>query len=134
MIRSVAWSCLGVLGIARDESWIVRLVKMLGSIKGIHRLELNCRHDGSCDFHPFQAVNDALNNAPSLRALHIFTSSGACRRDLSGIVTLANNHALQEHTALQEFHWNDLGSPLEAQEETSFDPVLWALATRDKIW
>jgi hypothetical protein len=44
-----------------EHEWVL-LVKTLGSIKGIDEITLRCI-DGSHDFHPFQAVADAVNNA-----------------------------------------------------------------------
>jgi hypothetical protein len=51
------------LGIT-DNEWVL-LVNTLGRIKHIHHLELYCK-PGSHDFHPLQAVAEALNNAHSL--------------------------------------------------------------------
>jgi hypothetical protein len=50
-------------GIKEDE-WVL-LVNVLGSIKGIQDLRLDCV-SGSRNFHPFQAFADAANNAQSL--------------------------------------------------------------------
>jgi hypothetical protein len=59
-IRTVACGDHRVLGISEHE-WVL-LMKTLGSIKGIDEITLRCI-DGSHDFHPFQAVADAVNNA-----------------------------------------------------------------------
>jgi hypothetical protein len=52
------------LGIAEDE-WVL-LVKTIGRIRDVRYLNFSCTH-GSRDFHPFQAVADAVNSAHSLR-------------------------------------------------------------------
>jgi hypothetical protein len=108
------------LGIPEDE-WVL-LIKTLGSIKGIQSLEFYCI-SGSHDFHPFQAVADAVNNALSLRELNI--TVGIFPSDQSGMIALANT--LREHAALREFTWAECPSRQEAAHITAFDPVLRAL-------
>jgi hypothetical protein len=110
------------LEIAEDE-WVL-LIKTLGRIKDIQKLELRCR-DGSHDFHPFQAIAEAVNNAPrSLRTLEV--EPGTFPINPSGLTGLAN--ALREHTTLQEFGWFDAVPQMEAERITySVDPVLRAL-------
>jgi hypothetical protein len=110
------------LGISDDE-W-VRLVKTFGSIKGIRHFELKCAH-GSRDFHPCQAVADAVNNTHSLLTLQVLVLRDPRHVDQSGIVALGD--ALRQHPALERFIWND-SSPPEAQQDTSLDPVLQALS------
>jgi hypothetical protein len=105
------------LGITEDE-W-VRVIKTLGSIKEIHHLEVCCQ-PGSRGFHPFQAIADAVNNAPSLFELKIGVEVGSFPRDPSGLISLAT--ALREHTALQDFTWFDW-----APRDVTSDPVLRAL-------
>jgi hypothetical protein len=124
-IRTAECGTHQTLGITEHE-WVL-LVKTLGSIKGIENLTLYCRH-GSRNFHPFQAVADAVKNAQSLRKLEIVLGSASetFPRDPSGITALAN--ALREHTALQEFLFYDwcplLGT---AQSSTALHPLLRAL-------
>jgi hypothetical protein len=105
-----------------EDKWVL-LVTTLGSIRGIEHLKFNCR-PGSCDFHPFRAIADAVNNAHSLCKLAI-NMDGRISRDPSGMIALAN--ALQEHTAFQEFTWTDGYYWQEATQITSLDPVLQAL-------
>ena len=95
-IRKVTCCSQLQLGISEDE-WVL-LVKTLGSIKGIEDLELHCI-SGSRDFHSFQAVANALNNAQSLRKLAIYIESETFPTDSQGLAALAN--ALREHTVLQ---------------------------------
>jgi hypothetical protein len=113
------------LGIAEDE-WVL-LVKTLGSIKGIEHLRFNCR-PGSRDFHPFQAVADAVNSAQSVLELVVEIENVRFPRDLSGLPALAS--ALRKHTSLKEFSLMDLRSPLEAAQSAalSLDPILQALS------
>jgi hypothetical protein len=103
-----------------EEEW-VHLVKTLGSIKGIQRLNLLCTH-GSHNFHPLQGVADAVNNAQSLLTLQFLALRHV---DQSGIVALAD--ALRQHPALERFIGNDFRSVQKAQQDTSLDPVLQAL-------
>jgi hypothetical protein len=112
-----------IIGITEDE-WVL-LVKALGSIKGIVGLSFVCK-SGSRDFHPFQAVADAVNNARSLFELDVRIHGETFPRDSSGLAALAN--ALREHMALEEFAWYDYISPLlEAAQSTALDPLLRAL-------
>jgi hypothetical protein len=122
-IRSVDCYAYQELGITTAE-WVV-LAKTIGSIKGIQRLKLNCKH-GSRDFHPFQAVADAVNNAHSLLSLRVLVPQDSRHADQSDIVVLAD--ALRQHPAMQEFMWIDTWSPRqEAQRDTSLDPLFRAL-------
>ena len=109
------------LGITEDE-WCL-LVKTIGRIKGIDCLWFHCK-PGSRDFHPFQAVAAALNNAHSLDALTVVEECGMFPGGSSGMIALAN--ALREHTSLREFGWIDC-SRMEEGQITAVDPVLWAL-------
>jgi hypothetical protein len=75
-----------MLGIEEDE-WVL-LVKTLGRIKDFQHLEFFYT-SASRDFHPFQAIADAVNNAHSLlhlRAITNFRSSTS----FSGLIALAN--------------------------------------------
>jgi hypothetical protein len=111
------------LEITEDE-WVL-LVKTIGSIRNIRILKLYCAHD-SRDFRPFQAVAEAVNNAPSLSKLEIGLDGETVPRDPAGLTALAN--ALKEHTALQTFNWVDYCSRMEAAPvDLSPDPVLRAL-------
>jgi hypothetical protein len=121
-IRTVICHSHARVGLTEDE-W-VRLIKTLGSIKDIHRLNLY-RSRGSRDFHPFQAVADAVSNAQSVHVLGVTAPRESLHLNQSGIVALAA--ALRQHTALQEFSWNDLYSLHEVEQDTSLDPVLQAL-------
>jgi hypothetical protein len=98
------------MGISEDE-WVL-LVKTLGSIKDLQRLEFYCM-PGSRRFHPFQAVADAVNNAQSLRNLEIYIESETFPGDPSGLIALANS--LREHPALQEFTWFDSCSNVQLE-------------------
>jgi hypothetical protein len=123
-IRTVTCWSHADLGITEDE-WVL-LVKTLGSIKGINNLELFCAH-GSRDFHPFQAIADAVNNAPSLCELEFRMHDESFPRDPSGMIALAN--ALREHTALQDLAWYDFADRQEvAPRDLSPDLVLEALS------
>jgi hypothetical protein len=108
------------LGITEDE-WVL-LIKTLGSIRNIHRLEICCK-PGSRSFHPFQAIADALNNARSLFELKIGVEVFTFPRDPSGLIALAN--AVRENTSLENFTWIDW-CPRAPWDVTS-DPVLRAL-------
>jgi hypothetical protein len=110
------------LGITEDE-WVL-LVKTLGSIKGIQILSLRCQ-PGSRDFHPFQAVADAVNNAQTLRALIIGLDGATFPRDPS---ELALPNALRKHTGLHKFTLIDRRSLPEAAQSTVVDPMLQALS------
>jgi hypothetical protein len=124
-IRSVDCCSYQELGITADE-WVL-LTKTIGSIKGIQCLKLQCKHGSSHDFHPFQAVADAVNNAHSLLSLKVFDTQETLHLDQSGILVIAD--ALRQHPALQEFIWIDVCSPQQqqAQRDTSLDPVFRAL-------
>jgi hypothetical protein len=119
-IRTVR--CGSQLLLSTSEDHWVLLVKALGRIQDIQHLELFCT-SGSRDFHPFQAVADAVNNARSLCKL-LVDQLGSVSRYPSGVIALAN--ALREHTALQNFVWFDYGSQ-PGPQNLSLDPVLWAL-------
>jgi hypothetical protein len=79
--------------VCHTRLWVSQ--KTLGSIKGIRKLRLYYSH-GSRDFHPFQAVTDALKNTHSLRVLGVGLRSYTFRRDPSGLTALSND--LGEHT------------------------------------
>jgi hypothetical protein len=112
------------LGITEDE-WVL-LVKTLGSIKGIQILSLRCQ-PGSSDFHPFQAVAEAVNSAHSLQQIGVYLDERAFPRDPSGLSALAS--ALREHTGLKLFTWVDACSPLlEAAQSTAFDQLFRVLS------
>jgi hypothetical protein len=122
-IRSVKCESHLQLDITEDE-WIL-LVKTLGRIRDIRRLEFCCER-GSRYFNPFQAVAEAVNNARSLRNLEVKTRGETFPRDQSGLTALAN--ALREHKKLYGFCWFDFVSRLQtAPVDHSFDPVLRAL-------
>jgi hypothetical protein len=121
-IRSVECDSHRMLCITEDE-WVL-LVKMVGSIKGIHTLILDCTQI-SRDFHPFQAVADAVNTAHSLRALELALHE-IIPRDPLGLTALAN--ALREHKSLQEFVLMDWSPLPEAGQNADFDPVLQVLS------
>jgi hypothetical protein len=107
------------LGISEEE-WVL-LIMAIGRIRDIQNLILFCK-PGSHDFHPFEALTDAVNNAQSLRKLgvNVFPS------EPSELIALAN--ALQQHTALQEFIWYDIGHWREAAPpDFSVDTILRAL-------
>jgi hypothetical protein len=118
-IREVTCYSQLQLSITEDE-WVL-LVKTLGRIKGIKDLRFSCKA-GSRDFHPFQTVAEAVNNARSLRSLGIYLDSQTFPRDQSGLTALAN--ALREHKTLQGFTWLDYSHMVEG---TYLDPVLRAL-------
>jgi hypothetical protein len=105
-----------------EDKWVL-LVTTLGSIRGIEHLKFNCR-SGSCDFHPFRAIANAVNNAHSLCKLSIGVG-GTIPGDPSGMIALAS--ALREHSTLQEFIWADHLSQLETVQITALDPLLKAL-------
>jgi hypothetical protein len=119
--RRFEWRCGDhqELGISEDE-WVV-LVKRLGSIKGIQRLTFYCK-PGSCRFHPFRAVADAVINAQSLYRLAISLGFENFPRNPSGMIALAG--ALRQHTTLQECTGVDRS---EAVQDLSPDVVLLAL-------
>jgi hypothetical protein len=119
-IRTIRCKSHQLLGITEDE-WVL-LVEALGSIKGIESLSMM---PSSHDFHPFQAIAKAVNNAHSLRHLVIGIIGDTLPRDAFGLIALAN--ALREHTALQVFTWADRCSRLEAAHITALDPVLRSL-------
>jgi hypothetical protein len=112
------------------------LVKTLGGIKGIRRLNLACMA-GSSDFHPFQGFADAVEKAQaqvhqSLQTL-CFDVEGSLGfpRDASGIVALVD--ALKrEHTSLVKFGWTDDCSRIGGHQDAPYaflEPVLQALST-----
>jgi hypothetical protein len=111
------------LGITEDE-WVL-LVRTLGRIKGIQNLRFSLSHSPR-DFHPLQAIANAVNSAHSLCELVVEIETVHFPRDPSGLTALAN--ALRKHTALQEFSWIERRSLLEAARSTAVDPVLQALS------
>jgi hypothetical protein len=121
-IRTVECWSQQHLGISEDE-WVI-LVQTLAIIRDIQNLTLHCTL-GSRNFHPFQAVADAVNNAQSLRQLCIPFGGVTFLNDPSGLTALAN--ALREHTVLEEFTWFDHCSPIEVAQNIPLDPVLRAL-------
>jgi hypothetical protein len=121
-IRTATCGSHRELGISEDD-WVL-LVKTLGSIKGIRVLNLYCRA-GSLDFHPFQAVADAVKSAQSLCKLIIALDSETFPRDPSGLTALAN--AIRQHKALRDFRWIDFCPLLGAAQNTALDPLLRAL-------
>jgi hypothetical protein len=123
-IRDVRCRSHRRLCITEDE-WVL-LVKTIGRIKDIQSLEYNCT-PGSRDFHPFQAVAEAVKNANSLRGLRIGLDYETFPRDPSGLTALAS--ALRKHTGLQKFRLMDCRRLLEAAQSTTLDPVLQALST-----
>jgi hypothetical protein len=123
-IREVICFPHHMLGIAEDE-WVL-LVKTIGRIKDIQNLEFTCK-DGSRDFHPFQAIAEAVNSAHSHHNLRINLEGENFPIDSSGINALAN--ALRKHTALRTFSWIDFCSRMEAaQSSAALDPLLRALS------
>jgi hypothetical protein len=94
-IRTAACGSRPLLGISEDE-WVL-LVETLGSIKSIKNLKLHCTQ-GSRDFHPCQALAEAVNNAQSLCKLEVIINLATVSTDPSGLAALAN--ALREHTPL----------------------------------
>jgi hypothetical protein len=121
-VYGVSRLTMGISG----EQW-VRLVKTIGSIKGLEYLTLYCE-PGSHDFDPFHAVADAVKNAHSLVRLIVSVNwrSPSFPRDPSGMFALAK--ALREHTNLQEFTWVDSFFPYQLEAMNSaVDPVLRAL-------
>jgi hypothetical protein len=119
-IRTVRCESQERLGISEDQ-WVL-LVEALGRIKDIQHLKFFCT-PGSRDFHPFQAVADAVSNAHSLRKLEVDHLAFFSRYQ-TGAAALAN--ALREHTALQELTWFDYGSQ-PGPPDLFFDPVLRVL-------
>jgi hypothetical protein len=105
-IRDV--TCLSQLSLSISEEQWVLLVRTIGRIKDIQHLEFSCKPGSRDDFHPFQAVADAVNNAHSLCKLNVLTLRSFPRDDLSELTALANT--LRKHTALQAFNWFDYTS------------------------
>jgi hypothetical protein len=122
-IRTVhCWSQLR-LGISDDE-WVL-LIKTLGRIKDIQTLRFDCV-SGSRDFHPFQAIAEAVMNAHSLCKLTVYHEGIGVPGDPSGVTALAN--ALRQHTNLQEIRWIDfLSRTEEVTRDLSLDLVIQAL-------
>jgi hypothetical protein len=121
-IYTAACSSHRQLGIPEDE-WVL-LFKTLGRIRYMQTLTLWCAV-GSRDFHPFQAVAEALHNAHSLCMLIVVLQDRTIPRDSTGMIELVN--ALRVHTTLEEFMWVDSCVPLESAQSTVLDPVLRAL-------
>jgi hypothetical protein len=113
----------------KEDQWAL-LVKTLGRIKGIRSLTFEINGSDSRDFHPFQVVAEAVNNARSLHELGFCIVRGLDRetfpRDSSELTALAN--ALRKHTGLERFSWVDWCPLLEAAQITVVDPVLQALS------
>jgi hypothetical protein len=122
-IRDVQCGSQLKLGIAEDE-WVL-LVKTVGNIKGIQDLKCVCK-PGSRDFHPFQALAEAVNSARSLSKLVIGLEGETVPRYSSGQTALAC--ALRENTGLQEFNLIDCCFVQEVAQNTALDPVLRALS------
>jgi tetratricopeptide (TPR) repeat protein len=126
-IRTIICKSHQELSISEDE-WVL-LVKTLGRIKDIDDLSFYCSPGSSRDFHPFQAVAEALNSArSSLRKLSMCLESATFVEDPSGQVSLAN--ALQEQTCLQFFFWAEHGissGPEAAVHVTARDPLFRVL-------
>jgi hypothetical protein len=80
-IRTV--ECGSQLNLRISEHEWVLLLKTFGSIRDIQHLEFRCTH-GSCDFHPFQAVADAVNNAHILQVLLIGLHGATFPKDYQG--------------------------------------------------
>jgi hypothetical protein len=121
-IRTVRCRSQHILGIREDE-WVL-LVKALGRIRDIQNLRFDLA-PGSRDFHPFQAVADAINSAHSLQTLTASPDDESFLRDSSGLTALAN--AIRKQTGLQ-FTLIDRRPPLEAVQSAALDPVLQALS------
>jgi hypothetical protein len=98
--------------------WI-RLVKAIGTIRDIRHLTFVCE-PGSHDFHPFQAVADAVSTAPSLCKLSLSLEFASYPSDRSGLIALAA--ALRQHTALQEFYWQDTSWGVEVVDPSALHP------------
>jgi hypothetical protein len=111
------------LGITEDE-WVL-LVKTLGSIRDIQDLGLHCK-PGSPDFHPFQAVAEAVNSTHSLYKLRVHLEGETFPRDSSGLTALAS--ALRKHKSLKRFIWVDTCPLLEAAQSTALDSLLRVLS------
>jgi hypothetical protein len=105
-------------------------VETLGSIRGIQNLTLDCSL-GSPNFHPFQAVADAVNNAHSLLTLQVMVPRESPHLVQSGILALAN--AIRGHAVLQEFSWIGRFASKERHEDASLDPVLLALSACSQL-
>jgi hypothetical protein len=122
-IRTVRCSSQSALIISEDE-WVL-LMKTIGRIKYIQSLSLGCRA-GSRDFHPFQAVAEAVHSANSLHTLVVYLGIESFPRASSGLTALANS--LKEHPALQQFRLIKLTVTVgPAPLDLSLDPVLRAL-------
>jgi hypothetical protein len=121
-IRTVRCRSQHILGIREDE-WVL-LVKALGRIRDIQNLRFDLA-PGSRDFHPFQAVADAINSAHSLQTLTASPDDESFLRDSSGLTALAN--AIRKQTGLQ-FTLIDRRPPLEAVQSAALDPVLQTLS------
>jgi hypothetical protein len=123
-IRAVDCKSQLQLGISEDE-WVL-LVKTIGTIKDIQYLKVQHCRAGSRDFHPFQAVAEAVHSAHSLHTLVVYLGIESFPRASSGLTALANS--LKEHPALQQFRlikWTVTVGP--APLDLSLDPVLRAL-------
>jgi hypothetical protein len=122
-IRDV--SCFSQLALCITEDEWVLLIKTIGRIRDIQILRFDVE-PGSRDFHPFQAVADAVSSAHSLCKIVIGISGDNSPRDPSGLTALA--YALREHTALQQIRLLDWWSyNVRAAQGTAIDPVLRAL-------
>jgi hypothetical protein len=113
------------LGLSEDE-WVL-LVETLGRIRDIKNLEFNILASGSREnFHPFQTVADAVNNAQSLHAVNLCLESHEFIADDSGLTAFAN--AIREHKNLEEVQLCDYSRKVEAAQSALLDPVLRALS------
>jgi hypothetical protein len=80
-IRTVEFGSQLNLRISEHE-WVL-LLKAFGSIRNIQHLEFRCTH-GSRDFHPLQAIADAVNNAHTLQVLLIGLHGATFPKDYQG--------------------------------------------------
>jgi hypothetical protein len=78
-IRKVICTSQLDLDIIEDE-WVL-LVKTLGRIEGIQSLALEISCNNSREFHPFQAVADAVKTAHSLHDLEVGLNDTTFLRD-----------------------------------------------------
>jgi hypothetical protein len=122
-IEHVSCSAHLDLDISEDD-WVL-LVATLARIRDIDNLEFNIL-SGSRDFHPFQTIADAVNNAQSLHAVNLCLESHEFIADDSGLTAFAN--AIREHKNLKEVKLCDYSLKVEAAQSTLLDPVLWALS------
>jgi hypothetical protein len=105
------------MGPSSEDAWKYQRHSTFGAVPHGH---------GSRDFHPFQAVAEAVNNAHSLRKIIVGVDGETVPRDYSGPTALAN--ALRKHNSLEGSIWVDWCPLLEAAQITALDPVLQALS------